>query len=65
VGVQLIAGGVKDSPQATTAFAVTDLTADYALDCDTDADNAIADVLGTLILELVRKGIIKGTVTTH
>jgi len=46
-----------------TAFVVTDWTEDYALDCDTDADNAIADTLGTLIKELQEKGIIHGTVS--
>jgi len=48
-----------------TAFTVTDMTADTSLDCDTDTDNAIADVLGTLIRELIAKGIIAGTITTH
>ena len=47
------------------AFAVTDHTEDLALDCDTDAANAIADVLGTLIRILIEKGIIRGTVINH
>jgi len=54
--------GVRD--QSSQAFAVTDWTEDLALDCDTDADNAIADVLGTLINELIKKGILNGTVAT-
>ena len=37
----------------TTDFTVTDWDSDYALDCDTDNANAIADVLGTLIKELI------------
>ena len=65
MGLQAVAGGLKDSPQATTTFTVVDATVDYALDCDTDTDNAIADVLEMVILELIRKGILKGSVTTH
>jgi len=44
-----------------TAFVVTDWTESFALDCDTDADNAIADVLGTLINELIKKGVLHGS----
>jgi hypothetical protein len=58
------AGGLKDSPQATTEFTLTDYTSKFTLDCDTDNAAAIANVLATLVLELIRKGIIKGTVET-
>lgn len=54
-----------DSTKGTTEFTVTNLTVDATLTCDTDADNAIADVLGTLIQQLIQKGIITGTVATH
>jgi len=55
--------GTRDN--VGVAFTVTNLTVDVALVCDSDADNAIADVLGTLIRELISKGIIAGTITTH
>ena len=55
----------RDLTGQASSFVVTDMTADYALDCDSDADNAIADVLGTLIQELIRRGIIHGTIATH
>ena len=55
--------GTRDN--VGVAFTVTNLTVDVALVCDSDADNAIADVLGTLIRELIAKGIIAGTITTH
>ena len=56
------AGGTSN---VEAVFAVTDHTEDLALDCDTDTDNAIADVLGTLIRVLIEKGIIQGTVVNH
>jgi hypothetical protein len=45
-------------------YDVTAWTEDHALKCDAAADNEIADVLGTLIADLIRQGIIKGTVNT-
>ena len=67
----ILQGGKKDhlgfdtSGLITNKFAVTNLSADYALTCDSDTDNAIADVLGTLIRELIQRGVINGTVATH
>lgn len=49
----------KDTP--SQVFVVTNFTEDLALDCSGDADNAIADVLATLIQELERKGIVEAT----
>jgi hypothetical protein len=48
-----------------TKFVVTDWNEDYALDCDTDNANAIADTLGTLIRDLIKLGILNtaGTVS--
>ena len=46
-------------------YTVTNLTPDATLVCDSDADNAIADVLGTLITDLINQGIIKGSSVTH
>jgi len=45
------------------AFTVTNWTEDLALDCDADADAAIADTLGTLIKHLIETGVINGTVS--
>ena len=59
---EILQGGVRDTVN-TAQFAVTNITQDYALDCNGEAGAlAVADVLGTLIRELIRKGIINGTV---
>jgi len=55
--------GKRDMPQPASSFTVTDQTDDYTLDCDSD-DADLGDVLGTLIKELIQKGVIKGSVTT-
>lgn len=55
--------GVRDSPQAVTAWTVTDWSDDHTLDCDSD-DADLGDKLGTLIKELIQKGILKGSVTS-
>ena len=57
----IIEGGKRDNI-STAQFAVTNITEDYALDCNGNADLSTADVLGTLIRELIRAGIIHGTV---
>lgn len=57
----ILQGGKRDTIN-TSQFAVTNITEDYALDCDGNSDLATADVLGTLIRELIRAGIINGTV---
>jgi hypothetical protein len=58
----ILQGGVRDTI-STSQFAVTNITQDYALDCNGEAGClALADVVGTLIRELIRKGIINGTV---
>lgn len=58
---EILEGGKRDNIN-TSQFAVTNITEDYALDCNANSDLATADVLGTLIRELIRKGIIHGTV---
>ena len=58
---EILQGGVRDYV-STSQFAVTNIVEDYALDCNANDDLATADVLGTLIRELIRKGIINGTV---
>lgn len=57
----ILQGGKRDTIN-TSQFAVTNIAEDYALDCNANSDLATADVLGTLIRELIRKGIINGTV---
>ena len=58
---EILQGGNRDYV-STAQFAVTNLTEDYDMDCDASADAVICDVLGTLIRELIRKGVINGTV---
>ena len=52
----------RDNP--SQAFTITNWTEDLDMDCDNCADACIADVLGTLINELQKQGIIKGTTAT-
>lgn len=59
--VEILEGGKRDNID-TSQFAVTNITEDYALDCNGNSDLATADVLGTLIRDLIRKGILHGTV---
>jgi hypothetical protein len=59
---EILEGGKRDNVN-TAQFAVTNITEDLALDCNGEAGClALADVVGTLIRELIRKGIIHGTV---
>lgn len=44
-------------------WVVTDWTEDLTLDCNSD-DADLGDVLGTLIKQLIQKGILKGSVVT-
>ena len=65
--VEILQGGKRDtlgqdtSGTITTHFAVTNLTPDFAMNCDAAADAELADVLGTVIRELIAKGILQGT----
>ena len=63
----ILQGGKRDyvagDVTGSTAFTVTNRTRDYVLNCNEEAGALlVADVLGTLIEELIRKGIINGTV---
>ena len=58
---EILEGGKRDNLNLSQ-FAVTNITQDFALDCNGNDDLQTADVLGTLIRELIRKGIIHGTV---
>lgn len=55
--------GSRDTPDSVGAWTVTDWTEDLTLDCNTD-DADLGDVLGTLIKQLIQKGILTGSVTT-
>jgi len=46
----------------TGSFTVTNISEAYSLDCNANNDLVTADTLGTLIRELIKKGIISGTV---
>jgi hypothetical protein len=61
--VAILQGGLKDHSSQELAFTITNLTQDVAMDCNTAADAELADVLATVIRELIRKGILNGTVT--
>lgn len=56
--------GETDKGTAGGVYAVTNWTSDYALNCDANDDLATADVLATVIADLVRQGILKGSVAT-
>ena len=53
----------KDKGVVGSAFTLINWTEDYSLDCNGNVD-VVADTLGTLIRELIRQGIIKGSVST-
>ena len=53
----------RDITGQTPSFAVTNITEDLSLNCNEEAGClALADVVGTLIRELIRKGLIHGTI---
>ncbi len=66
--VAILQGGNRDTVQsdssgATTTYAVTNLAEARSLNCNAEAGAlATADTLGTLIQDLIRRGIIDGTV---
>ena len=59
---EILQGGKRDT-QNDEAFIVTNITQDFALDCNGNDDLATADVLGTLIRQLIRRGVINGVVS--
>ena len=55
----------RDKGTVANNFAVTNWTEDHALNCNEEAGCALlADVVATLMADLIRQGIIKGTVNT-
>lgn len=56
-------GGTRDLSPQSSSFAVTNLNLDTSLNCDEEAGClALADVVGTLIRELIKRGVINGTI---
>jgi len=60
--VDILQGGKRDLTDQDTSFELTNHTEDYTFDCNTATLGITSDVLGTLIRDLIRKGIINGTV---
>ena len=63
----ILQGGARDtvttdSGGAIGKFEVTNFNEDYSFDCNTATLGVTSDVLGTLIRELIQRGIINGTV---
>ena len=54
----------KDKGTTLNNYAITKWSEDHAMDCDAAADAELADVLATLISDLINQGILKGSVTT-
>lgn len=63
---EILQGGKRDLSSQDPKFAVTNLTEDLSLDCNEAFAEAgflaLQDNVGTLIRELIRKGVINGTV---
>ena len=57
----ILQGGKRDYV-STAQFAVTNITEAFSLNCNDNDDLLTADTLGTLIRELIRAGVINGTV---
>lgn len=51
----------RDNPQLN--FSITNYTEDTALDCNSTSDAELADVLATLIKELIEAGVVQGSVS--
>ena len=65
--VEILQGGPRDTVRsdangAEGTFVVTNIAEAFSLNCDANDDLVTADTLGTLIRELIRKGVIDGTV---
>ena len=58
----ILQGGKRDLSQQITSFTVTNFTEDYAFDANTATLADTSDVVATLIRDLIRAGIVNGTV---
>ena len=54
----------RDNRANQPVFAITNHTADFALNCDSTSDGELADVLGTVIQALIEQGVLNGTINT-
>jgi len=54
----------RDKGSLNSNFTLTNYTSSYTLDCNGNSDLATADVLGSVIRELIAQGILKGSVST-
>ncbi len=55
---------VANSEQAGGSYTVTNHVDDRDMDCNGSATTALADVLGSVISDLIAMGILDGTVST-
>ena len=55
---------LRDNRDKGSVFAITNHVTDVALDCNSTSDGELADVLGTVIQNLIEQGILNGTVAT-
>lgn len=55
---------IRDCRSAQPVWAITNLTEDFAIDCNNTSDGELADVLGTLIRTLIEQGILVGSTNT-
>lgn len=53
----------RDLSEQQVVFSITNWNSDVALDCDSTSDGELADVLGTLIKQLIEQGILNGSVS--
>jgi hypothetical protein len=53
-----------DKGKTAGVFAITNFTQDYALNNASTSDTELANVLSTLIADLIRQGIVRGSVAT-
>ena len=58
----ILQGGKRDLTGQTTNFTVTNFTEDYVFDANTGTLADTSDVVATLIRDLIRAGIVNGTV---
>jgi hypothetical protein len=59
---EILQGGKRDLTGQTTNFTVTSFSEDYTIASNEGTAGNIAAVLTTLIRDLIRKGIVNGTV---
>ena len=58
----ILQGGKRDNYAQGSAFIITNFTERLSFDCNTATLGETSDTLATLIKELIRRGIVNGTV---